>query len=115
MGNKSSFSPPPPPPPPPAPTLTTYAPGTSIFKVPNNSSTIDIDVPNLQKCINSGGGSACINNYIQGYNTSNNMFVPTTSVVQGFELLENFDTNNNYNNIVLIILVVLYIIIIFRK
>jgi hypothetical protein len=127
MGSKSSKSifapapaPPPPPPPtptpppPPTPTITTYAPGTSIFKVPDNSSTIDIDVPNLQKCINSGGGSPCINNYIQGYDTSTNMFVPTTNVVQGFELVENFDTSNNYN-IVLIVLVMVYIIILVRK
>jgi hypothetical protein len=111
MGNNASLIPPPPPP---APTLTNYAPGISIFKVPTNSSTIDIDVPNLQKCINSGGGSICVNNYIQGYDTSNNIFVPTTNVVQGFELLDNNDINNNYY-IVLIILVMLYIIIIFHK
>lgn len=88
--------------------------GNNIFKVPNNSSTIDIDVPNLQKCINAGGGTSCINNYVQGYDTSTNMFVPTTNVIQGFELLE---TNNFYLNddMVLIILIILYIFVAFRK
>ncbi len=113
MGNTNSaiptWGPPPPPPPPPMPTINTYPQGTSVFKIPDNSGSLDIDVTNLQRCINAGGGAACISNYVQGYDTKNNQFVPPS--IQGFELLENTNKNSNIVLIVFIVIVLLIVLI----
>ena len=119
MGNNNSAPPPPPPPPPPpqAPIIPTYSQGVNVFKVPNNSGSIDIDVPNLQRCIIQGGGQTCISNYVQGYDTSDNMFVPTQLTSQGFELVDgqNNNDNNNSSHIVLIIFIILVLLVVFVK
>ena len=89
-----------------------YSQGTSVYKIPNNSGSIDIDVTNLQRCINAGGGSSCISNYVQGYNTANNTFVPT-HVAGGFDFFDVIEGNNTFNNKSLITLVVLILITLF--
>ena len=88
-----------------------YSQGTSVYKIPNNSGSIDIDVTNLQRCINAGGGSSCITYYVQGYNTANNTFVPTPLAAQGFDLLENNNTfdNGSFVTLVILILITLFI------
>lgn len=86
----------------------TNSQGVSIFKIPNNSGSIDIDVSNLQRCINYGLGSTCITHFVQGYDTTTNMFVPSTLATQGFELVEQ---NKNFNNESLMTLVVLIVIV----
>ena len=107
MGNASFTQPPPPPPPPPVPSPT----GINTYAVPTNSGSVDIDVGNLQSCMLQGGGSACINTYVQGYNTSNNTFVPTQFAPQGFEQLEENLQNNSNSNTILIIFVLLVLLI----
>jgi hypothetical protein len=116
MGNKDSqiYTPPPPPPPPPsAPMYNMYSSGITTYKIPSNSGSIDIDVNNLQRCINQGGGSICITNYVQGYDTQTNTFVPS-QVAQGFELLENFDNLNN-SQMTLIIFIIITVLIVLLK
>lgn len=111
MGNTTS-TPPQPSPPPPMPTINTYPQGTSVFKIPDNSGSIDIDVNNLQRCINAGGGASCISNYVQGYDTKDNQFVPS-QISQGFELLEG--TNIDNSKIILGIIIAITLLIVLMK
>ena len=103
----SAPAPPPPPPPPPQPS------GPIVYAIPPNSGTVDIDVPNLQRCILQGGGSPCINYYVQGYDTSNNTFTRPQVAPQGFEQLEG-TIDNTSSNIVMIIIVLLTLIIVIK-
>jgi hypothetical protein len=90
-----------------------YSQGNTNFKIPDNSGSIDIDVHNLQKCINAGGAASCITNFVQGYDTTDNQFVPSQISNQGFELLENNKTDNS--KIFLIIIIILTLLIVFIK
>jgi hypothetical protein len=119
MGNSSSatgwgsFAKPAPAPQP----ILSYPSGTNVYSVPVNSGSIDIDIPNLQRCILQGGGSSCVNFYVQGYDTTNNSFVPTQYVpnqyAQGFAQLEG-SSDFTTSNIVLIIVVILALIVAFK-
>jgi hypothetical protein len=100
-------------PPPPMPSINTYPQGTSFFKIPDNSGSIDIDVNNLQRCINAGGGASCIANYVQGYNTKNNQFVPSQITNQGFQLLEGSNVDNS--KVVLGIIIAITLLIVLMK
>lgn len=102
------------PPPPPMPTINSYPQGISVFKIPDNSGSIDIDVNNLQRCINSGGGASCITNYVQGYDVKDNLFVPSQITTQGFQLLEN-NNNNDNSKIVLGIIIAITLLILLLK
>lgn len=112
MGNLNPFPAPAPAPiPTPPPSSISYPSGTNVYSLPPNSGSLDIDLGNLQKCILQGGGSSCINNYVQGYDTSDNKFVPTQYAPQGFEQLEGNLVNNTSQNITLIIIVLLVFLI----
>lgn len=95
------------------PTINTYSQGTSVFKIPDNSGSIDIDVNNLQRCINAGGGASCISNYVQGYDVKNNQFVPSQITTQGFQLLEG--TNIDNSKVVLGVVIAITLLIVFMK
>jgi hypothetical protein len=91
----------------------------NIYSLPENSGTVDIDVPNLQRCIMQGGGNSCINYYVQGYDTSKNTFTITPNAPQGFQQLESTSSNtkssntkssNTTSNITFIIIVLLFLI-----
>jgi len=112
MGNTIP-TPQPPPPPPAMSTINTYPQGTSVFKIPDNSGSIDIDINNLQRCINAGGGSSCISNYVQGYDIKDNQFVPSQISSQGFELLEG--TNIDNSKVILGIIIALTLLIVLIK
>jgi len=111
MGNTNS-TPPPPPSPPPMPIINTYPQGTSVFKIPDNSGSIDIDVNNLQRCINAGGGASCISNYVQGYDVKDNQFVPSQITSQSFQLLEGTNVDNSKVVLGIVIAITLLIVLI---
>jgi len=96
--------------PPPLPPLPSQPSGQIVYSIPPNSGTVDIDVPNLQRCILQGGGSPCINYYVQGYDTSTNTFTLPQVAPQGFEQLEGM-IDITSSNIVMIIIVLLSLII----
>ena len=71
MGNLQTQTPAPPPPP--------IVKNIDKYNIPQNSGIIDVDVGNLQKCMNVSGNSLqsannCITNYVQGYDINSNIF-----------------------------------------
>jgi hypothetical protein len=109
----------PPPPPPPVP-ITPIIYNSNKYSIPNNSSTIDIDTNNLQRCLSLSGNSLqyandCVRTYVQGYNTSKNTYSPIT-LSQPFELVSNVNSNTSptISIPVYIVIVIIYLLIMLR-